>query len=88
MENSPPDAGTRSCWGTGQLTIPRQLGSMTRLQASNLPMAFGGGAVIGSLGGLMGLGGAEFRLPLLIGPFGFAALESVILNKAKHRTDE
>lgn len=41
-----------------------------------------GGAVIGTLGGLIGLGGAEFRLPLLIGPFGFAALEAVILNKA------
>lgn len=43
---------------------------------------FGSGAVIGTLGGLIGLGGAEFRLPLLIGPFGFAALEAVILNKA------
>ena len=48
----------------------------------NLPVAFGGGALIGSLGGLIGLGGAEFRLPLLIGPFRFAALEAVILNKA------
>lgn len=44
--------------------------------------AFAGGATIGMLGGLIGLGGAEFRLPLLIGPFGFAALEAVILNKA------
>ncbi|AWK85851.1 permease [Azospirillum thermophilum] len=44
--------------------------------------AFGGGAVIGALGGLIGLGGAEFRLPLLIGAFRFAALEAVILNKA------
>jgi uncharacterized membrane protein YfcA len=44
--------------------------------------AFGGGAVIGALGGLIGLGGAEFRLPLLIGLFRFAALEAVILNKA------
>ena len=43
--------------------------------------AFGCGLVIGSLGGLIGLGGAEFRLPLLIGLFGFAALEAVILNK-------
>lgn len=34
------------------------------------------------LGGLIGLGGAEFRLPLLIGIFGFVALEAVILNKA------
>lgn len=44
--------------------------------------AFGGGAIIGTLGGLIGLGGAEFRLPLLIGLFGFASLEAVILNKA------
>jgi uncharacterized protein len=44
--------------------------------------AFIGGAAIGALGGLIGLGGAEFRLPLLIGPFRFHALEAVILNKA------
>ncbi len=30
----------------------------------------------------MGLGGAEFRLPILIGFFNFAALEAVILNKS------
>lgn len=48
----------------------------------SLPAAFAGGAIIGALGGLIGLGGAEFRLPLLIGPFRFAALEAVILNKA------
>ncbi|OJY30040.1 MAG: permease [Rhodobacterales bacterium 65-51] len=40
------------------------------------------GALVGLVGGLIGLGGAEFRLPLLIGLFGFAALEAVILNKA------
>jgi uncharacterized membrane protein YfcA len=44
--------------------------------------AFAGGAVIGALGSLIGLGGAEFRLPLLIGVFRFAALQAVILNKA------
>lgn len=37
---------------------------------------------VGLLGGLIGLGGAEFRLPLLIGLFGFAALQAVIVNKA------
>ncbi|MER9561066.1 sulfite exporter TauE/SafE family protein [Mesorhizobium sp. M0571] len=46
------------------------------------PQTFGGGLIIGALGGLVGLGGAEFRLPLLIGLFNFAALEAVILNKA------
>jgi len=47
-----------------------------------LAIAFGGGAAIGALGGLIGLGGAEFRLPLLIGLFAFPGLEAVILNKA------
>jgi uncharacterized membrane protein YfcA len=44
--------------------------------------AFGTGSVVGVLGGLIGLGGAEFRLPILVGLFRFAALEAVILNKA------
>src|ERR1700730_17184964 len=48
----------------------------------SMPTAFGGGAIIGALGGLIGLGGAEFRLPLLLGAFRFAALHAVILNKA------
>lgn len=43
---------------------------------------FGWGAVIGSLGGLIGLGGAEFRLPVLVGRFKLPTLEAVILNKA------
>ena len=50
--------------------------------ARRSPAAFGGGAAIGALGGLIGLGGAEFRLPLLIGAFRFAALQAVILNEA------
>jgi uncharacterized membrane protein YfcA len=37
---------------------------------------------VGLLGGLIGLGGAEFRLPILIGFFGFEPLVAVILNKA------
>ncbi|MGR7026180.1 sulfite exporter TauE/SafE family protein [Geodermatophilus sp. URMC 62] len=44
--------------------------------------AFLTGAGVGILGGMVGLGGAEFRLPLLIGLFGFVALQAVILNKA------
>ncbi len=47
-----------------------------------MPLVFGAGAAIGVLGGMIGLGGAEFRLPLLVGLFGFAALSAVILNKA------
>jgi uncharacterized membrane protein YfcA len=47
-----------------------------------MPGAFAGGAVIGTLGGLIGLGGAEFRLPLLIGAFRFGPRHAVILNKA------
>ncbi|GAB4290600.1 MAG: sulfite exporter TauE/SafE family protein [Thiohalomonadaceae bacterium] len=43
---------------------------------------FGWGALIGSLGGLIGLGGAEFRLPVLVGRFNLPTLEAVILNKA------
>jgi uncharacterized protein len=31
---------------------------------------------------MIGLGGAEFRLPLLLGLFGFAALQAVVVNKA------
>ena len=38
--------------------------------------------MVGLLGGLVGLGGAEFRLPLLLSVFGFAALAAVIVNKA------
>jgi uncharacterized protein len=34
------------------------------------------------LGGLIGLGGAEFRLPLLLSVFRFPPLEAIILNKA------
>ncbi len=43
---------------------------------------FAAGACVGVLGGLIGLGGAEFRLPLVIGAFGFVALQAVIVNKA------
>lgn len=44
--------------------------------------AFLTGMAVGILGGLIGLGGAEFRLPVLISFFGFAAIEAVIINKA------
>lgn len=56
--------------------------SLPPAESRPAPIAFAGGTIIGALGGLIGLGGAEFRLPLLIGVFRFAALEAVILNKA------
>lgn len=40
------------------------------------------GALIGALGGLIGLGGAEFRLPVLVEVFRLATLQAIILNKA------
>jgi len=42
--------------------------------------AFLSGAIIGILGGLMGLGGAEYRLPLLVGYFRFALIQAIIIN--------
>ncbi|WP_051138832.1 TSUP family transporter [Agromyces italicus] len=48
----------------------------------SLPLAFAVGGVVGVLGGMIGLGGAEFRLPLLISLFSFAALAAIIMNKA------
>lgn len=52
-------------------------------QAARGPVrAFAAGGLIGTLGGLIGLRGAEFRLPLLVGPFRYPPLEAIILNKA------
>src|SRR5436190_1033935 len=54
-----------------------------QIEASrSLPAGFGRGALIGTLGGLIGPGGAEFRLPVLISLFRFRGLAAVILNKA------
>jgi len=44
--------------------------------------AFGVGTGIGVLGGLIGLGGAEFRLPALVGLFRFDVREAIIINVA------
>ncbi len=52
------------------------------LSSHQLLLALAAGTAVGVLGGLIGLGGAEFRLPILISLFGFAALQAVILNKA------
>ena len=42
--------------------------------------SFIGGGLIGSLGGLIGLGGAEFRLPFLVGVLKIDTLHAVMLN--------
>jgi uncharacterized membrane protein YfcA len=52
------------------------------VRSTNVAYVSLAGAGVGVLGGLIGLGGAEFRLPLLISVFGFVALSAVILNKA------
>ncbi|QRG06184.1 sulfite exporter TauE/SafE family protein [Xanthobacter dioxanivorans] len=54
---------------------------VTPLSPARLLGGFGSGAAIGIVGGLIGLGGAEIRLPVLIA-FGFDALPAVILNRA------
>lgn len=43
-------------------------------------LSFLTGAVISVLGGLIGLGGAEFRLPVLITVFGYRTLPAVVVN--------
>lgn len=45
-------------------------------------LAFVAGAIVGCLGGLIGLGGAEFRLPLLVALFAYATREAIGLNVA------
>lgn len=44
--------------------------------------AFSFAVPIAVLGGLIGLGGAEFRLPVLVGPLRYAARSAVPLNLA------
>ena len=43
-------------------------------------LALGWGGLIGVLGGLIGLGGAEFRLPVLVGVFKYPTLKAIVIN--------
>ena len=52
------------------------------VRQSKPALAFGYSVPIGTLGGLIGLGGAEFRLPVLAGPLGYTASQAVPLNLA------
>jgi uncharacterized membrane protein YfcA len=49
---------------------------------NRMPLAFLSAIPIAILGGLIGLGGAEFRLPVLAGPLGYSARKAVPLNLA------
>ena len=43
-------------------------------------LAVASGLGVGLVGGLIGLGGAEFRLPILVAVFGYALRRAVVLN--------
>ena len=43
-------------------------------------LALGWGGLIGVLGGLIGQGGAEFRLPVLVGVFKYPTLKAIVIN--------
>ena len=45
-------------------------------------IAFAAGALVATLGGLIGLGGAEFRLPILVAGFGLVLRRAVHVNLA------
>ena len=60
----------RSATGTAEDAVPRPAA------------AFLYAVPIGVLGGLIGLGGAEFRLPVLLGPLGYPARQAIPLNLA------
>jgi hypothetical protein len=50
-------------------------------ETSRKPLSsFATGTAVGILGGLIGLGGAEFRLPLLMAVFGYATLPAIVVN--------
>lgn len=53
-----------------------------RLPAARPGFAFLAAIPIATLGGLIGLGGAEFRLPVLVGPLSYAPRRAVPLNLA------
>lgn len=46
----------------------------------NVIVGLASGGLIGTAGGLMGLGGAEFRLPVLVGPLGWTPKAAVPIN--------
>ena len=81
---SPPTGATEDAATEDAATAARAItGPQVPRERRRGPVAaFLAGAAVGLLGGMIGLGGAEFRLPLLLLLFGFAALHAIILNKA------
>lgn len=69
-----------------QMNLPKkeaQLEYSPKIAPHNRSMlAFAIAVPIGILGGLIGLGGAEFRLPVLAGPLKYSAQRAVPLNLA------
>jgi uncharacterized membrane protein YfcA len=59
-----------------------EAGSRKAVPGRSAGLAAGFGAPIGLLGGLIGLGGAEFRLPVLGGLLGYGPREAVAVNLA------
>ena len=57
-------------------------GTIARPRTRRPALAFLTAVPIALLGGLIGLGGAEFRLPVLVGPLGHPARQAVPLNLA------
>lgn len=64
------------------MSLPMPTNSQTETKTRSAPVIVVSGFAVGTLGGLIGLGGAEFRLPILISVFRFEALRAVIINKA------
>jgi uncharacterized membrane protein YfcA len=64
--------------GTGRNRPPAREPAAPRSRRS--AEAFGWGVPIGTLGGLIGLGGAEFRLPVLVERLGFSPRSAVPMN--------
>jgi len=72
---------SRSAGGLRPPLIGNTLGVFKNMTARDAIPVFISGLAFGALGGLIGLGGAEFRLPLLISVFGCSALPAVMINK-------
>lgn len=67
----------------GKSNVPGDLEAISSLSDRHHPrLAFLYAVPIGALGGLIGLGGAEFRLPVLAGVLGYSVRQAVPLNLA------